>query len=290
MLLMDQIAENARLVIAHGAAPHPEMRTAIEIAMGKRNATQADVDAAARQGSKRVLDTLSKSARFVVERGMTDMLLPMIDQPTRLLASAKHLFAPAENSWFELVTPDGRVGLIITCKQDSLTAGGGAVYIPTQTEQHVAVPIDWNLADPKSLVDWMGGNRDYLERAINVQAGKPVSVNLNRIGLLLLALLAVLCTPRLWVAREIDRGKLNRARARRGRWPLFAYKEVVIDPRRVSTVSPASGHGSPRALHFVRAHLRVRSNGRVEMVRPHWRGDAQLGIKRPAYRLTVDGR
>jgi hypothetical protein len=44
----------------------------------------------------------------------------------------------------------------------------------------------------------------------------------------------------------------------------------------------AAGNGSPRALHFVRAHLRLRL-GRVELVRPHWRGDAQLGIKRPAY-------
>jgi hypothetical protein len=27
--------------------------------------------------------------------------------------------------------------------------------------------------------------------------------------------------------------------------------------------------------------------GRVELVRPHWRGDAQIGVKRPAYVVTA---
>jgi hypothetical protein len=52
-----------------------------------------------------------------------------------------------------------------------------------------------------------------------------------------------------------------------------------------ATVTPATGAGMPRALHFVRAHLRLRL-GKIELVRPHWRGDAQLGIKRPAYLVT----
>ena len=41
-----------------------------------------------------------------------------------------------------------------------------------------------------------------------------------------------------------------------------------------------------RALHFCRAHLRIRL-GKLEIVRSHWRGDASLGIKQSRYRLAM---
>lgn len=286
MLLMDRIAGDCRLVLQHGAGPHPEMREAIAVATGKARATQADIDEAAKRGCRLILDKLRRAPRFVVDRRTADLIATMLDQPTRLLASAKHMFAPAEEAWVELDTEDGRIGMLLTCREGSLTDGSAGLYLPTDGNP-VSAPIDWDLTKPRGLVTWLGGQREFLERALAAQAGHPLSVDLEKAALLMLGLFAVLCTPRLCIQRAVDRTKLNRARARTGKWPLLAYHEVVIDLSKSPTVTPPTGVGSPRALHFVRAHLRARSTGRIELVRPHWRGDAQLGIKRPAYRVTA---
>lgn len=102
-------------------------------------------------------------------------------------------------------------------------------------------------------------------------------------------MLSLLCSPRIYSSRLVEFGKLNKQRAARGKWPLMAYREVSVrlsDPHSCPDVVRATGEGAPKPLHFVRAHLRLRSSGRIEVVRPHWRGDAQLGIKRPTYRLV----
>lgn len=90
--------------------------------------------------------------------------------------------------------------------------------------------------------------------------------------------------------RGLER-KLIAQRKMIGHFPLHAWTEIKleINPR------PGDHSGEPsqeahltgqRALHFCRAHLRVRL-GRLEVVRAHWRGDASLGIKRSRYKLTV---
>lgn len=75
-----------------------------------------------------------------------------------------------------------------------------------------------------------------------------------------------------------------------GRFPLHAWTEIQLRVAPTSDAScdaPAEAHlTGQRALHFCRAHLRVRG-GRLEMVRAHWRGDAALGIKRSRYRLRA---
>lgn len=76
-----------------------------------------------------------------------------------------------------------------------------------------------------------------------------------------------------------------------GKFPLHAWHEIklnVLKPIEIDDGEPHEAHlTGRRALHFCRAHLRIR-NGHVEFVTSHWRGDPALGIKQTRYRLTAE--
>ncbi len=105
------------------------------------------------------------------------------------------------------------------------------------------------------------------------------------------ALLACINTPRVInKAVHMPHRGLQRdlARAQRavGSFPLRAWTELKLEVR-----APRDDAGEPsediwltgrKALHFVRAHLRI-SHGRLDLVRAYWRGDAALGIKQTKY-------
>lgn len=104
--------------------------------------------------------------------------------------------------------------------------------------------------------------------------------------------LAIINTPRVVSRREHPphvglQRKLAAYHGVPGKFPLHPWSEIILE------VSPPASHGgeyAPRltgakALHFCRAHLRIRL-GRLEMVSAHWRGDAKLGIKPSRYRVV----
>lgn len=121
--------------------------------------------------------------------------------------------------------------------------------------------------------------------------GKAAGFFLSTAGKLR-SLLAMINAPRIIGRRQhmphagLQR-KIARSKGMVGKFPLRAWTEIVLE---VSPPKEAVGEYEARlsgakALHFCRAHLRVR-NGQLEYVRAHWRGDPALGIKRSRYRLT----
>lgn len=74
-----------------------------------------------------------------------------------------------------------------------------------------------------------------------------------------------------------------------GKFPLRAWTEILLDvtpPKEAAGQHDFEAHlTGRRALHFVRAHLRIRE-GKLQFVKAHWRGDASLGIKQSRYRLV----
>lgn len=85
----------------------------------------------------------------------------------------------------------------------------------------------------------------------------------------------------------------NRALERRlsqklgaGKFPLHAWTEIklqVTKPLEIDDGEPHEAHlTGKRALHFCRAHIRIRL-GRLEFVTSHWRGDPAIGIKQSRY-------
>lgn len=71
-----------------------------------------------------------------------------------------------------------------------------------------------------------------------------------------------------------------------GKYPLHAWSEIklqVFKPVEIDDGEPHEAHlTGRRALHFCRAHIRVRL-GQLEFVSAHWRGDAAIGIKQTRY-------
>lgn len=106
-------------------------------------------------------------------------------------------------------------------------------------------------------------------------------------------LLVLINTPRIIGRRQFmpHRG-LERDLTRSmgvGKFPLHAWTEIrleVAKPTEIDDGEPHEAHlTGRRALHFCRAHLRVRL-GQLEYVSPHWRGDPALGIKQSRYAVV----
>jgi hypothetical protein len=114
--------------------------------------------------------------------------------------------------------------------------------------------------------------------------GKPqAKIDYDRLGQFVAVALALINTPRLADIRSADLSKLNKARLKRKAPPLLQYKTVHI---KVDKGTPGEGFQRhithQRALHHVRAFLRL-ARGRVQIVRPHWRGNAKFGIVKHRY-------
>ena len=187
-------------------------------------------------------------------------------------------FLPADRTWIEFSWGQARTGFLLC-----------------QSGNHDAT-ID--------LAHWQGptfGSYDFggmqLVGSIDGAIGPRLLVNDNYedlyIGFNLYAALALINTPRIIGRKQHmpHRGLERRLVAKRGligKFPLHAWTEIKLE---VCAPKDASGDGSleahytgERALHFCRAHLRVRL-GKVEIVKGHWRGDASLGIKQSRYKL-----
>ncbi len=106
-----------------------------------------------------------------------------------------------------------------------------------------------------------------------------------------LAMLAVINAPHIVNRNELPphRG-LERLWAKRySKFPLHAWHELKLNISKPMEIDDGEPHsdsiGGRRALHFCRAHLRIRL-GHLEYVTSHWRGDAALGTKLTRYRMV----
>lgn len=79
---------------------------------------------------------------------------------------------------------------------------------------------------------------------------------------------------------------LNKFLARKSGTPfqLLPWHEIFLDitPPPEAEMESGTRLSGPRALHFCRQHIRIK-RGRLEMVRAHYRGSAEVGIGRANY-------
>lgn len=95
----------------------------------------------------------------------------------------------------------------------------------------------------------------------------------------ILAVIGLLNARNVVETQAVSHGLLNRARARRGRPPLFEYKILKIASRHHHRAYGANGrHGdySPMRGHFVRGHFKVRKSG-IFFWHPFARGSFKRG-------------
>lgn len=114
---------------------------------------------------------------------------------------------------------------------------------------------------------------------------KQVEQNRYYIHSLILATLAIMNIPDAIEATPVRHdAKLQRSRVKRGALPLVEYKRVVMTKHRPHPAPEGDTDHSTggKRRHHVIGHIRLRHAdqpmGEWSWVRPHWRGDAGLGI------------
>lgn len=171
----------------------------------------------------------------------------------------ERIFVPAPRTWIEHKDADGRKG--------------------------------WLLTERPFTIQFVFDNGDgrYACRALDLTDGSEHTH--GTLGLVL-AMIAIINTPQI-VSRETfepHRG-LDRLWTKRFRKaPLHAWTELKLRVSKPIEIEDDEPHspviGGKRALHFCRAHLRVRL-GRLEFVSSHWRGDEALGKKLTRYHVGI---
>lgn len=224
------------------------------------------------QGARTISAMVQRAQRFVLSPLMVRAVNDLADRAA-MTRCAEHLFLPAERTWIEWT-------------DDDRTFGGGrqAVMLAGTTLVGEQQALPYNLDAP---VDIRSGTIVTFRRPIEPPAfgaaQPPDYFDLSRgnIGASpaaawAWAAIALINTPRMTQQVGQNLSRLNRARPRA---PHLSYVDVTITPDAgLPQLSRDVGSTGGRARHHVRAHMRIR-RGRVEVVRPHWRGDVKNGVR-----------
>ena len=177
-------------------------------------------------------------------------------------------FLPAPNTWIEFREGNERVGLLLQ--------QGKSQFARVRC----------------ALVDQSYDIGMLVMGAIDRPYG--LCLNDRRFDAVIYGLLAIINTPRI-IGRTTHMphaGLQKRLATARGfgagKFPLRAWTEIKLKVGlpKIESADQEIWLNGTRALHFVRAHLRIRL-GRLEFVSSHWRGDPALGIKQTRYRLVA---
>lgn len=189
-----------------------------------------------------------------------DLACDLVDTHKMHAVAPDTIFVPAPRTWIEHRDEDGRKGWLLT--------------------EH---PLRYRIVMEREDRFIVHEYKDFFKKwdePTHLMAG------------LIMAMLALVNTPHIIGRREYPPHKgLVRLWQKRfaKKYPLHAWQEIklsVSKPIEIDDDEPHSAQiGGRRALHFCRAHLRIRL-GQLEFVHSHWRGDPALGTKLTRYRVA----
>lgn len=196
---------------------------------------------------------------------------------------ARTTFLPAPKTWIEFDDTSGRVGILLQ-------------QINDPDGKPVAASYRMALDGLGQFASWEKTGLLFLSGVgCHNTIGLPCDDDGRMTEALIYGFLACINTPRIIGRRQhmphrgLER-RLAAAKGVQGRFPLHAWTEIklhVTKPVDLSGAPSVEAHlTGQRALHFVRAFLRVRL-GRLELVGAHWRGDGSVGIKQSRYKLAA---
>lgn len=225
------------------------------------------------------------------------------EERTGMEAARASLTLPFPLAWLEWPggapgLPEARWGLLLQADPGEDVRGGGTVFL-------LGVPLGWTLRP-----NFFGGLfvaefrleiADRTRPLLELQSVGPdlegVSLDVAAFARYLQVILTFLSQPRMAEIRASEPGgggAADRVRAARGLSPLLGPPRtinlVMEAPEGSSGSEAAAGggqsgvRGSGMALHTVRAFWRFKL-GKLEFVRPHWRGDPAYGVSRRVYHL-----
>ncbi len=255
---------------------------------------------------KTLADTLGKMSDSViplrVHKDVVKLASDLVEHNRdQLLAAADTMFMPAESCWFEWPMgdegdmgilffghqsdpgPDGK-GMRFNLEQKSVRSGEGLFYAwrHNDEEDPTCLPLLFDLERGRIVIhaDLLGkvtgGNTDPLVAASSLEDLRPA----------ILAFLALINSPKIVRRDPSNLERLNRKRAGAGRYTYHPHHcvRLNVDRKMIRVGASDGGDGASRALHHVRAHLRL-WEGRYILVSPHWRGNPQVGIRRTTYEI-----
>ncbi len=256
---------------------------------------------------KTLAETFGRMADSViplrVHQDVVDLAEDLVEHNrNQLLAAAATMFMPAEECWFEwpmgaqgdmgilffghvsTTGPDGK-GMRFG-QEKSIRSGEGLFYAwrhDGEEDGPTCLPLLFDLergmvvvhADLLSKLS-PGSNTDPLVAADQLKDLRPV----------ILAFLALINSPKIVRRDPSNLDRLNRKRAGAGRYTYHPHHcvRLNVDRRTIRVGASDGGDGASRALHHVRSHLRL-VNGIYVLVKPHWRGNPQVGIRRTSYEI-----
>lgn len=237
------------------------------------------------------LEILKISPRFVVNQKASKEIKDFTNGPMQAAPAdfGSRIFLPTDKFWFEGNFDELQVGGLITKNSAFKTSsleferlGSGFFALRYARNGEIfpfATPLDFRRSDGTWMLDPIF--------PFDIELEDPGIFVEIAVKFFFTGFLYKINGPRFYIKRGPDAKVLNRRRVSKRRFPLLSFSEVKIDFSAAETVvTPPTGHGVPKALHHVRAHLRRYKSGRIVQVQAHWRGDAKLGVKHPHYSVT----
>lgn len=215
----------------------------------------------------------------------------MADDMLKTGIDADLMFLPAPKTWIEFVKViEGRrfrIGYLLEARDGFC---GAREAVSENGRWHSGANFVFELSGLPRL-----GGEAYREAVLNeIDPGFEYAEGKRR-ARFFRALLAIINTPRIIGRRQhmphrgLER-RLTQAMGLQGKFPLNAWTEILLQvtpPKDASNDPSVEAHlTGKRALHFCRAHLRIKM-GRLELVKAHWRGDGSLGIKQSRYKVAA---
>lgn len=202
------------------------------------------------------------------------------DKSGKLERAAPQIFFPFDNTWIEWQDEVGHLGFHFKGYDGSHTEGKGFLAMMGHR---------YTLLGPMCQ-ELRFDTRNYELEAIlppdtDFKARVDAGVLAARVKPLLFAILALINSPKVVKQTPIDVSRINKQRQARGRYTFHPHHEVRLNiDKQTVTTTAGHGNGASKALHPVKAHLRLIPHlGKYVMVKSHWRGDAALGIRNTSY-------
>ena len=181
-----------------------------------------------------------------------------------------------EGDWYQ------NHGLTLGSPFISATVG----FIASNRKKFQLVPLEFHFTTNCKLgeMDWTTGAPKGCPEIITDSAlayGRTVALNM-------LIWMAALYSPQLKVdlRQGLKPGVIHTPR--RKERVFYEHTMMTIDPtKKVEVKDPVGSHAKHR-LHPVRGHWRIYQSGRRAWIKPHWRGDKELGIVTHDYNLEPD--
>lgn len=220
---------------------------------------------------------IRKSLVPILAKNETQGLNYQSPELERFVQWVKDIFLPSQIVWFEGPYVTGKIGYLMIGDDDLKHF---ELHVFSRNTGEIVV------RHTTTVVKYTGYGNQFDYWNVDGSDHQPENALIANIWHCL-ALCSIIGERRIANVQPIVRSRLDKARKKKRRNVFLQMNTVTMtteakDARFVSE----GGSGIRKALHHVRAFIRLR-RGKLELVRPHWRGSYEIGVTLTQHRLIV---